>query len=87
MMGAYFKGPFTNFDFLDPFQTPRHPISVRWRRIAVWGTYRLWFAVVGDEMELSHWVVKNADTPCRDARSAPHPVAPLVVLMMLLLSP
>lgn len=37
MMGAYFKGPFTNFDFLDPFQTPRHPISVRWRRIAMWG--------------------------------------------------
>ena len=87
MMGAYFKGPFTNFDFLDPFQTlpAFHQCPVA-QNCCV-GTYRLWFAVVGDEMELSHWVVKNADTPCRDARLAPHPVAPLVVLTMLLLSP
>jgi len=76
MMGAYFKGPFTNFDFLDPFQTLPAFHQCPMAQNCCVGTYRLWFAIAGGEMELSHWVVKMlippAETPVQ-----PHIPLPL----------
>lgn len=54
-MGAYFNGPFSNFDFLDRFS---HPFALpQCRRMVDYcvGTYQLWFGVVGCETGMAHW--------------------------------